>query len=151
LRPFGLQGDIGFQTSVTGPRDRQLVYDEVLFYSVPYLNHTVRQADNGYAMEESLRRGFSRGAFFGDLFPFVELNATTPVNGVAASTASTLRPGILWMGKYAQVSVAADCPINVPGATGRSHVGATILVDWFLDDIFPHMSWTPFGKRHSEH
>jgi hypothetical protein len=148
LRPFGIQGDVGYEASVTGRRDRQLVYDEVLFYSVPYLNHTVRQADDGYSMEESLRRGFSRGAFLGDLYPFVEFNATTAVNGVAGGTASSLRPGILWMGKYAQVSVAADCPINMPGIAGRRQVGASVLVDWFLDDIFSPLSWTPFGKRH---
>ena len=148
LRPFAIQGDVGYEASVTGTRDRQLVYDAVFFYSLPYLNHTVRHADDGYSMEQSLRRGFSRGALLGNLFPSVEYNATKAVNGVPGGTVSTLRPGILWMGKYVQVSVAADVPINAPGLAGRRHAGASILVDWFLDDLFPPFRWTPFGKHH---
>lgn len=150
LRPFGVQGDIGFEASVSGPRDRQLVYDEVLFYSLPYLNHIVRKADAGYELEDGLRQGFSRGAFFGDLFPFVEFNAGAAVSGPPGGTVSTLRPGVLWMGKYAEVSVAADIPVNTGGFTGRNHVGATVLVDWFLDDISHLFRWTPFGKHDAD-
>jgi len=150
LRPFGFQGDLGYEATVTGPRDRQLVYDEVLFYSVPYLNHTVRHADDGYSMEQSLRRGFSGGAVLGNLFPFIEYNATKAVSGAPGGTVSTLRPGIVWMGKYVQVSVAADAPISAPGLAGRRHAGASILVDWFLDDLFPPFRWTPFGKHHKD-
>ena len=150
LRPFAIQGDFGYDASVTGPRDRQLVYDEVLAYSLPYLNHNVRHADDKYEIEEGLRRGFSRGAFFGNLFPFVEFNSTTPVNGAPGGTSSVLRPGVLWMGMYVQVSAAAEIPIDMPGLSGPRRYGASILVDWFLDDIFPKFNWTPFG-RHRNH
>jgi hypothetical protein len=145
LRPLAVQGDVGFEATVTGPRDRQVVYDAVLMYSIPYLNRWVRNADAGYSLEHNLRRGFSRGALLGNLYPFAEFNATSAVGGTPGGTASTLRPGIAWMGKYAQVSVAADVPLQ-PGIATR-HTGVVVLVDWFLDDIFRGFSWTPFGRH----
>lgn len=151
LRPFALQGDFGYRASVTGPRERELVYDGVLMYSIPYLNRRVRNADAGYSLEHNLRRGFSRGAFFGDLFPFVEFNGTSAVQGARGCTAAFLRPGILWMGKYAQVSLAADLPLNAPGLGSNRHAGAFILIDWYLDEIFPRLGWTPFGRHHRHH
>ncbi len=150
LRPFAIQGDVGFQSSLTGPRDHQIVYDDLLMYSIPYLNHWVRQADAGYSLEHSLRRGFSRGAFFGDLFPYVEFNASTAVSGAPGGTSAALRPGILWMGTYAQVSLAADIPLKAPGL-GPRHAGIVVLVDWFLDEIFPPFGWTPFGRHARDH
>lgn len=150
LRPFAIQGDVGYEASVSGLRDRQFVFDEVLMYSVPYLNQFVRHANHGYSMEHSLRRGLSSGAFFGNLFPFVELNGASALNGAPGGTSLALRPGVLWMGKYAQVSVAADLPVRVPGLQ-RPHTGASILVDWFLDEIIPTFNWTPFGKQHHHH
>ena len=150
VRPFAIQGDVGYEASVSGPRDRQLVYDGVLMYSLPYLNHWVRHADEGYSMEHSLRRGFSRGALFGNLFPFVEFNGATAVNGALGGTSLAVRPGVLWMGKYMQVSLAADFPVHAPGME-RPHTGASVLVDWFLDEIVPSFSWSPFGKsRHDD-
>ena len=150
LRPFAIQGDVGFQSSLTGPTDRQVVYDEVLMYSIPYLNHWVRQADAGYSLEDNLRRGFSRGAVFGNLFPFAELNATTPVGGTGGGTSAILRPGIAWMGKYVQISVAADLVLKSPDV-GPRHPGAGVLVDWFLDEIFAPLGWTPFGGGAHHH
>ncbi len=150
LRPFAIQGDIGYEASVSGPRDHQFVFNEVLMYSVPYLNQWVRHSNAGYSMEHSLRRGFSGGAFFGNLFPFVEFNGASAVNGVPGGTSLAMRPGVLWMGKYAQVSVAADFPVQTPGVA-RPHSGASILVDWFLDELVPAFNWTPFGKSHHHH
>lgn len=150
LRPFAIQGDVGFQSSTSGPRDRQLVYDGVLIYSIPYLNHSVRQADDHYLLEDSLRRGFSRGAFFGNLFPYVEVNTSSSVSGSPGGTVSRLRPGILWMGKYAEVSLAVDIPLRAPGL-GPRHAGAVVLVDWFLNEILPSFDWTPLGRRARAH
>jgi hypothetical protein len=151
LRPFAIQADFGYRATVTGPRDRDLVYDGVLMYSIPYLNHWVRHADAGYSLEHSLRRGLSPGAFFGDLFPFAEFNGTSPVQGAPGGTSTFLRPGILWMGKYAQVSLAADIPLRGPGLAAHRHAGFVILADWFLDDIIPGIGWTPFGHRRHHH
>lgn len=148
LKPFAIQGDFGYGASVTGPHDRQLLYDDVLFYSIPYLNRWVRHADAGYSLEHSLRRGFSCGAFFGDLFPFLEFNGASDVKSSPGGTSTFLRPGILWMGKYAQVSLAADIPLQGEELGPNRHVGVYLVVDWFLDDIVPAFHWTPFGNHH---
>lgn len=145
LRPFALQGDFGYKMSVTGGRERQVLYDAVLEYSVPYLNW-IRQANAGYQMEHQLRRGHSLGAIVGDLFPFVEFNGGTPVSGTAGQTTTLLRPGALYMGKYFQLSLAADLPLR--GYQGPHRTGAVILLDLFLDELHPAFGWTPFGKRH---
>lgn len=150
LRPFAVQGDFGYQISITGEQERQALYDAVLEYCVPYLNF-IRQANAGYQLEHQLRRGHSLGAIVGDLFPFVEFNGTTPVRGTAGQTITSLRPGALYMGKYFQLSLAADLPLR--GYQGPRRTGAVILLDLFLDEFKPAFSWTPFGRqhRHADH
>jgi len=44
------------------------------------------------------------------------------------------------MGKYTQVSVAADIPLTAPGL-GPRHAGVVVLVDWFMDEIFSRLDW----------
>jgi hypothetical protein len=151
LRPFAIQGDFGYRATVTGPRDRELIYDAVLMYSIPYLNRRVRNADAGYSLEHNLRRGFSRGAFFGNLYPFAEFNGSSPIQGAPGETTTYLRPGISWMGKYAQVSLAADVPLQGCGLGSNRHGGVFILIDWYLDEIVPGINWTPFGRHHQHH
>jgi hypothetical protein len=131
LRPFAVQGDVGYEASASGERERNANYDMVLFYSVPYLNPLIRNANAGFHLEHSLRLGHSAAAIFGDMFPFVEFNGSTPVSGTPGKSPTFLRPGALYMGKYFQISAAADLPIR--GAGPRQQVGAVILVDWFLD------------------
>lgn len=150
LRPFAIQGDIGYSRSVSGVRDRQLIYDLVLEYSIPYLNHFIRQADAGYQLEHTLRRGHSLRAIMGNLFPFVEFDGVTPVNGTPGPTSTFFRPGALYMGKYFQVSVAADVPVGSLSRP-RHRVGTVFLLDLFLDEISPCFGWTPFGKKHPHH
>ncbi len=147
VRPFAVQGDLGYGTSVTGTRDRQVIYDAVLEYSVPYLNW-MHRANAGYEMEHQLRRGHSLGAIVGDLFPFVEFNGATPVRGTPGPTVTFLRPGALYMGKYFQLSLAADSPVN--GYLGPHSTGGVILLDLFLDELHSAFGWTPFGKRHRQ-
>ena len=151
LRPFAIQGDIGLSASVKGPRDRELLYDAVVMYSIPYLNHSVRKVDSGYSLEHSLRRGFSTGALLGNLFPFVEFNGSRPVSSTPGSAASSLRPGVLWMGKYVQISLAADIPLQSEGSEIPRHRGFCASLDWFLDEILPALNWTPFGQHRSHH
>jgi hypothetical protein len=145
LRPFALQGDAGFEFSATGEPDRHATYDLVLMYSIPYLNHFVREADAGFDVEHTLRLGYSPRAILGDMFPFVELNGSTPVNGTDGETATFLRPGTVYMGNYFQVTVAADIPLT--GYLPERRVGGVVQLDFFLDEIAPAFGWTPFGKR----
>lgn len=57
-----------------------------------------------------------------------------------------LRPGALYMGKYFQISAAADLPLR--GAGRRQGGGLVMLLDLSLDEIHPAFGWTPFGKHH---
>jgi hypothetical protein len=147
LRPFAVQGDIGIETSLKSPHEKELLYDTVLMYSIPYLNHWVRRTDVAYSTEDSLRRGFSRGALLGNFFPFIEFNGARPLDGRVGSATGNLRPGILWMGKDVQVSVAADIPVQSSDFEQRPHKGFIFSLDWFLDELFPVLNWTPFGKK----
>ena len=45
LRPFAVQGDIGLSASVRSPQEKEFRFDTVIMYSLPYLNHWVRKAD----------------------------------------------------------------------------------------------------------
>jgi hypothetical protein len=44
LRPIAFQGDFGYEASANGERERKLIYDMVMIYSVPYLNRFIRRA-----------------------------------------------------------------------------------------------------------
>ncbi len=142
IRPLAFQGDVGYERPI-GSDGSQLVYDIVAMYSLPYLNHWVRQADAGRDTEESLRTGLSWGSLWGNLFPFVELNARRPVGGIGERS-TMLRSGACWMGKYVQVSVAADTNLGLPRGTARR--GISVIADWFLDEILPGLGRTPFGR-----
>lgn len=145
LRPLALQGDIGYEATVTGERERYATYDMVLEYSVPYLNHFTRNADAGFDVEHNLRMGHFSRAILGDMFPFVEFNGSTPIGRTRGSSASFLRPGTAYIGKFFQISAAADVPLRsyVP----RRRLGAVVLFDLFLDEVVPAFGWTPLGKH----
>ena len=113
---------------------------------MPYLNHFVRKADAGFELEHNLRLGASPRAVLGDMFPFVEFNGSTPVAGTTGPAATFLRPGTLYMGKYFQISAAADIPLT--GYLPQQRAGGVVLLDLFLDEIVPAFAWTPFGKHH---
>lgn len=146
LRPLALQGDIGYEAAVTGERERHARYDMVLEYSVPYLNRLVRNADTGFDPEHNLPLGRSLRAILGNMYPFVEFNGSTPVGGTPGSSATFLRPGAVYAGKYFQISAAPDIPLR--GYLPSRRVGAVVQFDLFLNEVVPAFGWTPFGKHH---
>jgi len=79
LRPLAVQGDVGYEAAVTGERERHATYDMVLEYSVPYLNHVIRNADTGFDPERNLQLDQPSRAILGNMYPFVEFNGSTPV------------------------------------------------------------------------
>jgi hypothetical protein len=146
LRPLAVQADTLVEEVVSGEHKRTVVYDMVVEYSIPYLNHYIRKADGAYNTDDSLRVGSSVKAILGDMFPFVEFNGETPLNGHNEHTSTFIRPGILHVGHYLQVTAAADIPLrSAPSSPSRS-VGAVIMFDFFLDEINHVFKWTPFGK-----
>jgi hypothetical protein len=146
LRPFALQGDIGYEATMTGKPERHATYDMVLEYSVPYLNRFIRNADTGFDLEDNPRLGHSSRSILGNMYPFVEFNGSTPVGGTSGSSATFLRPGAAYVGKYFQISAASDVPLR--GYLPSRRVGAVVLFDLFLNEVVPAFGWTPFGKHH---
>jgi hypothetical protein len=49
-------------------------------------------------------------------------------------TTGTVNPGVVWAGKYIELGLAAQIPIN--SRSGKS-VGVLGLVHLFIDDLFP--------------
>jgi len=124
LRPLAVQGDVGYEAAVTGERERHATYDMVLEYSVPYLNHVIRNADTGFDPERNLQLDQPSRAILGNMYPFVEFNGSTPVGGTSGSSATFLRPGAACVGKYFEISAAADVPLR--GYLPRRRVGAVV-------------------------
>jgi hypothetical protein len=84
---------------------------------------------------------------FSNMIPLVEFQMSTPVNrysGALAGTTGTLNPGILWEGKYCQISAEASIPVNQQSGPA---IGGLIQVQVFIDDLFPKIFGHPiFGS-----
>ena len=119
LRPLALQGDIGYEAAVTGERERHATYDMVLEYSVPYLNRFIRNADTRFDVEHNLRPGHAR-AILGNMYPFVEFNGSTPLGGTSGSSATFLRPGAAYVGKYFPDQCGGGCSAPRLSAESKS-------------------------------
>ncbi len=78
------------------------------------------------------------------LIPLVEFALETPLNrGARGQTTGTINPGVIWAGKYFQISVEAIVPVNERTGT---NVGVIAQLHFFMDDLFPHSLGRPlFG------
>src|SRR5712692_1658615 len=94
-------------------------YGVAITYSIPYLQSFVKDV--------------GLGTPFDRLFPVVEFNFETPVSGPDAKrTTAFANPGLLWAGKYVQLGMEAEIPMN--NFSGKN-VGVRALVHVFIDDI----------------
>jgi hypothetical protein len=100
-----------------------------LQYNLQYLQSFVRDVGLGWP--------------FNRMIPLVEFAMQTPVEGPQAGrTTGTINPGIIWFGRYLQLGLEMQIPINRQSGKG---VGVLGQVHFFLDDIAPKIfSWTPF-------
>ena len=105
-------------------------YGIALMYSIPYL--------------QSIVRDVGLGAPFDRMFPIVEFNFETPVSGPEKRrTTAFANPGVVWAGRYVQLGLEAQVPMN--NFSGKN-VGVRGLVHLFIDDIWPSVfTWTPWG------
>jgi hypothetical protein len=137
LKPLAVTGSVG----VNIPANRRLAGEEernpttvsygfAFMYSVLYL--------------QSFARDVGLGAPFDRLFPVVEFNFETHANDPErGKTTAFVNPGLLWAGKYIQLGVQAQVPMN--NRSGKD-VGIKGLIHFFLDDIAPNIfTWTPRG------
>jgi hypothetical protein len=139
LKPFSLTGSFAVNNPAnrfTGSGDDKernpttVAYGVALMYSIPYLQSTIK--DVGW------------GAPFDRMFPVVEFNFETPVSGPEKRhTSAFANPGLIWAGKYIQLGLEAQVPMN--NVSGKN-VGVKGLIHVFIDDIWPNIfTWTPWG------
>ena len=107
-----------------------LGYGVAVMYSIPYLQTFVRDV--------ALKAPFDR------LFPIVEFNFETNTSRRdRGQTTAFASPGVLWAGKYFQLGLQAQIPMNE--ASGKN-AGVRGMMHWFIDNIAPDIfTWTPWG------
>ncbi len=139
LKPFSLTGSLAVSNPAnrtTGSGDDKehnpttLNYGVAVVYSIPYLQSFVKDV--------GLDAPFDR------TFPLVEVNFSTNVSKPdKGETTAFANPGLLWVGRYVQLGVEAQLPMN--NASGKN-AGVRALVHVFIDDIWPSIfTWTPWG------
>jgi hypothetical protein len=139
LKPFAVTGSF----AVTNPANRTtgsgedkernpttIDYGVAIIYSVPYLQSFVK--DMGIS------------APFDRMFPLVEFNLSTNASKPdKGRTTAFANPGVMWAGKYLQLGMEAQVPMN--NASGKN-VGVRGLIHVFVDDLWPNIfTWTPWG------
>ena len=139
LKPFSITGSFAVNNPAnrtTGSGDAKernpttLDYGLAVIYSVPYL--------------QSFIKDVGLGAPFDRIFPLVELNFSTNVSKRdRGRTTALANPGLMWAGRYVQLGMEAQVPMN--NVSGKN-VGVRGLVHVFIDDIWPNVfTWTPWG------
>lgn len=134
LKPLAITGSLGYNALLSGRGEvedaqNSLAWGATVMYSLPYLQSFVR--DIGISWP------------FNRLFPIVEFTGETILSGEhKGETTAFANPGLIWAGKYIELAVEAQIPLN--DISGR-HVGIVGLVHFFLDNIAPEIfTWTPF-------
>jgi len=81
---------------------------------------------------------------FNRMVPVIEIPLQTGLNRGASGTTGTVNPGIIWSGRYFQLAVEAQIPINSRSGSG---VGWIAQLHFYLDDLFPTTIGRPvFGN-----
>jgi hypothetical protein len=75
------------------------------------------------------------GAPFNRMVAIVEFPMETCLNADCKNqTTGTVNPGIAWIGKYTELGIAAEIPMNPRSGAGT---GVFVLFHVFIDDLFP--------------
>lgn len=138
-RPFALTAELDAKipTQTVNADGSQnpttLSWGATLQYSLLYMNSFVRETP---AILRNLIPTFE--ADFST--PIAHVDPTTPGNFNNNATTGVVGPALYYIGKYFQLGVMAQIPIN--SASGQ-HVGVMASVDFYLDDIFPNSLGKP--------
>ena len=99
-------------------------------YNLQYLQSFVQDV----GLKEPFRR----------MIPVVELALSTCLNAnCRGQTTGKVNPGIIWFGKYLQLGLEAQIPINQ--RTGNN-VGVLFQMHFFIDDLFPQSLGRPIFR-----
>lgn len=102
-----------------------------LQYNLQYLQ--------SFVQDVGLKEPFNR------MIPLVEVAMESPINrGHEGEVKGIVAPGIVWFGKYVQLGLAAQVPVN--DRTG-DNIGFLAQFHVFIDDVFPNSLGKPiFGS-----
>jgi hypothetical protein len=131
LRPAALEGDIGWETKVTGARDDLVAATAEIEYSLAYLDENVAS----FSVTHALR----------NLTPHLDFDYAQYMDAHRNSTAPDfeLTPGIAWLNSTYEINLGVQIALNHASST----TGAVAFV-WLLgvsfDQIVPALAWTPF-------
>jgi hypothetical protein len=139
LKPFSVTGSFAANNPAnrfTGSGDDKernpttLSYGVALMYSIPYLQSNIKDVGLSVPLDR--------------MFPVVEFNFETPVSGPEKRrTSAFANPGLIWAGRYIQLGLEAQVPMN---KFSGKNVGVRGLIHVFIDDIWPNVfTWTPWG------
>ncbi len=126
LRPLAVTGVIGLNFPTQKNTDdvrnpTTLTWAFTLQYSLMYLQSAVKDV--------GLSEPFNR------MVAIVEFPMETCLNADCKNqTTGTVNPGIAWIGKYSELGIAAEIPMNP--RSGAS-TGVFVLFHLFVDDLFP--------------
>ncbi len=148
IKPFAITGSIGVsipsrRRTVTTTINEEggveqdterhpttILYGLAVMYSIPYL--------------QSFIKDVGLEAPVANLFPVIEFNFETPASGPERKLTTALaNPGLIWVGKYVQLALEAQVPMN--DFSGKN-VGVNGLIHVFIDDLWPNIvTWTLGG------
>jgi len=126
LRPLAITGVIGpnFPTQKTTDgvdNSTSLTWAFSLQYSLMYLQSAVKDVGLGVP--------------FNRMVAVIEFPMETCLNADCKNqTTGTVNPGIAWIGKYTELGIAAEIPMNPRSGAG---IGVFALFHLFIDDLFP--------------
>jgi hypothetical protein len=127
LRPIAITGVIGPSIPTSSESPDTFNYGFTIQYNLQYLQSFVKDI----GLPVPLNR----------MIVLVEFPFETDLNrGSGGNTTGFVNPGVIWFGKYIQLGIEAQIPVNE--RTG-DHVGVLALVHFFIDDLFPHSIGRP--------
>lgn len=130
LRPFAITGVIGPAFTIDSDEPDIFEYGFTLQYSFQYL--------------ESFVKDVGLPAPIDRMILVVEFPFETALNeGSGGETEGFVNPGIIWFGKYIQLGLEAQIPINDNSGEG---IGVLALFHVFIDDLFPNSLGRPIFK-----
>jgi hypothetical protein len=149
FRPLAVTGVLSLNFPTRSSTRTQTI-DEGTMETVPELQQNPITFSYGFAVEYSLQylqsfvKDIGLAPPFSRMILLVELPFETGLNrGSSGETAGFINPGIIWVGKYIQLGIEAQIPIN--DQSGKN-VGVLGIIHFFIDDIFPHSLGRPIFR-----
>jgi hypothetical protein len=132
LRAAAVEGDVAWETKVTGAREDLVSADAEIEYSIDYFD---RYTCPGCAGEEL--RGFNPHLDLDyDQYPSAHRNISSPV--------FYLVPALAWLNSDFEINLGTEVALN-RGSSSDGSVAFVWLVGVSLDDLVPGAKWTPFN------